>query len=319
MFDWLDFIINPITFVVSYIFYYIHEVLAVVLGDGPGAAWIISIPLLTIFVRICILPIFLKSLKNTRKMQAIMPEIKAIQKKYKGKTDQASKQAQAQETMKLYQENGANPVGGCLPLLIQSPFFFALWRLFSSVKDISDGTKGTVGPITKDVAANIETSSLFGVNLSETFNTVSTDYGHVVIVVMIAIMCAGMFISQRLIVMKNMPIAAKEGPQFAMQKNMIYIFPVMYIFSGIMFPVGVLLYMMTTNIFTLCQNLWQLEFMPTPGSEAAEAKEAKELAKKEQEKEQLKISDPAKYEELYGVPDERKKQRKQPTKKKGKK
>jgi YidC/Oxa1 family membrane protein insertase len=311
-------IISPITFLVSWIFYGIHEVLQLILGSGPGGAWIASIILLTIVVRIGILPIFLKSIKSTRKMQALQPEIKAIQKKYKGKKDQESKNAMAQETMALYQKHGANPMGGCLPLLIQSPFFMALWSMLHGVQDISTGAKEPIGPISQNVASDIESSSFFGVKISSTLQTVGDTAGTVgivVIVIMIAIMCIVMFISQRMVMLKNMPIAAKEGPQFKMQKSMVYIFPLMYIFSGVMFPVGLLLYMMTTNLWTLGQGIWQLEFMPTPGSEAAEKKAAKVAKWEAEEKEALKVSNPEKYEELYGVPDERKQQRVQPKKK----
>lgn len=321
MFDIIDFIIKPIEWVVSYIFYGIHFGVSAIFGDGPGISWVMSIIFLTVVIRICIFPIFLKSIKANRKMQSLAPEIRAIQKKYKGKNDQASKQAKAQETMALYQKHGANPMGGCLPLLIQSPFFLALWRMLSSVKDISEGAKDVIGPITRGIASDIESSSLFGIKISDTLNTVDGISGHVVIICMIAIMCGVMFVSQRIVMLKNMPQAAKEGPQYNMQKSMVYIFPLMYIFSGVMFPVGLLLYMMTTNLFTLCQGLWQLEFMPTPGSDAAEAKEEKERIKLESQKEQLKLSNPQEYEKLYGIPDKRKQQRIQPKKKvtKGKK
>jgi YidC/Oxa1 family membrane protein insertase len=310
-------IFKPIEWVVSYIFYGIHEALAFLgLGHGEGAGWILSIILLTVLIRVCILPIFIKSLHSTRKLQALQPQMRAIQKKYKDKKDTASREAMSKETMALYQEHGANPMGGCLPLLIQSPFFISLWQLLSHLKQISSGETEPIGPLTQQIATDVEHSSFFGISLADTLQSVDSLGGHIVIIVMIAIMCVVMFISQRMVMLKNMPIAAKEGPQFKMQQSMVYIFPFMYIFSGVMFPVGLLIYMMTTNIWTLGQGIWQLEFMPTPGSEAAEKREAKQAAAQEREKEELKISDPEKYEELYGVPDERKKQRAQPSRKK---
>ncbi|MDR1861463.1 MAG: membrane protein insertase YidC [Candidatus Ancillula sp.] len=312
-------IFMPIEWLVSYIFYGIHEVLAVFLGSGPGGAWILSIAFLTILIRICILPLFIKSIHSTRKLQTLQPQMRAIQKKYKGKKDQASREAMSRETMALYQEHGANPMGGCLPLLIQSPFFIALWQMLSNLKNISNGDLEPLGPINQQLASDFEHSSFFGISVADTLQTVEGTLGRVIIIIMIAIMCIVMFCSQRLVMLKNMPIAAKEGPQFKMQQSMVYIFPFMYIFSGAVFPVGMLIYMMTTNLWTLGQGIWQLEFMPTPGSEAAEKREMKLQKKLDIEKQLMKENDPEKYQELYGVPDERKKQREQPVKRKANK
>jgi YidC/Oxa1 family membrane protein insertase len=248
-------------------------------------------------------------------MQGIQPQIKAIQKKYKDKKDQESRQAMSKETMALYQEHGVNPFGSCLPILIQSPFFFGLYRTLSSIKGISEGQE-SIGKINQNVALQIEGSSFFGIRLSDTFQTVEMNGGQIVIGVLIAFMCVSMFINQRMIMQKNMPTASKEGPQYQTQKMMMYIFPFMYIFSGAIFPVGVLLYWVTTQLWTLGQGIWQIHFVPTPGSEAAEAKEKREEAKQKAQKEKLKSENPEQYEQEYGVPDERKQQRSQPKKKK---
>lgn len=311
---------SPIIFVVSHILYFIHGALVTIgFSKGPSIAWVLSIVLLTVLVRVCILPLFLKTLSSNRKLQAIQPEMKAIQNKYKNKKDQASREAMAKETMALYQQAGANPFGSCLPLLIQSPFFISIWQLLSHIKPLSEGQVDGIGPIDQQIASDIENSNFLGVNLSASFQTVSSLNDQVVIILLVAVMCIGMFVSQRMVMLKNMPIASKEGTQFNVQKSMIYIFPLMYIFSGAMFPVGLLLYMVTTNLWTLGQGVWQLEFMPTPGSEAAEKKERKQKAKEEKAKEELAVTDPDKYEELYGVPDELKTQREQPSRKKRRK
>jgi YidC/Oxa1 family membrane protein insertase len=286
------------------------------LKEGSGVAWIYSIILLTIFIRLCILPVFMKTIKATRKMQTIQPELQAIQKKYKGKKDDASKQALASETMALYQKNGANPLGGCLPMLIQTQFFISLWKMLSHIQQFSSGEHDPIGPISQQLASDIENTHFFGITLSQSFQNVDSIAGHITIGVMIVIMCAGMFISQRLVMLKNMPIAAKEGQQFKMQKSMVYIFPLMYIFSGVMFPGGLLIYMVTTNLWTLGQGVWQIKFIPTPGSEAAHEKEEKLKRAEEKQKQELKVSDPEEYEKLYGTPDEKKQQRQQPKRKK---
>jgi YidC/Oxa1 family membrane protein insertase len=313
--------LRPLEAVVSYIFYYIHAALNFigVKSGAEGPAWIFSIIFLTIVIRLCILPLFIKSIHSSRGMQAIQPKMKAIQKKYKGKKDQASKEALSRETMALYKEEGVNPMGSCLPILIQAPFFISLFGMLQMIQKIAVGDADPVGMISQQVAQQIESTSFFGIRLSDNFQTVDTTAGHIVIGLMIAIMCTTMFLSQKQVTQKNMPIASKEGQMYQSQKMMMYFMPVMYIFSGAVFPVGVLIYWLTTNLWTLGQGLFQLEFMPTPGSEAHEKKLAKDLKKEAALKEKIREEDPEQFEEKYQTPDERKQQREQPKKKKKKK
>ena len=91
-----------------------------------------------VLIRICLIPLFVKQIKSTRNMQALQPKMKAIQERYKN-----DKQRQSEEMMKLYKETGTNPLSSCLPILAQSPFFFALYHVLNNI------AKGkTVGVIT---------------------------------------------------------------------------------------------------------------------------------------------------------------------------
>lgn len=310
--------LRPVEVVLSYIFYYLHSGLVFLgLNNDGAAAWVLSIVFLTVIIRICILPLFIKQVHSMRKMQVLQPKLQAIQKKYKNKTDAEAKQQMSKETMALYSEEGVNPMGSCLPVLLQSPFFFALYRTLSSIKNIAEG-KDSIGAINQEIALKIENSTFFSIKLSDTFNTVQTTPGHIFIGILIACMCTTMFISQKVVSQKNMPQASKESPQYKMTKNMAYIFPLMYIFSGAIFPVGVLIYWFTTNLWTLGQGCYQLYFMPTPGSDASLAKEKRDKKKKENELQKIKEENPDLYKEI-NKPDEKKKQREQPKKKKSKK
>ena len=85
-----------------------------------------------IVIRILLIPLFVKQIKASRGMQLIQPEMKKIQEKYKGKHDtEVSRQAMTQETMELYKRTGTNPFSSCLPILLQSPIFFALFRVLN--------------------------------------------------------------------------------------------------------------------------------------------------------------------------------------------
>jgi YidC/Oxa1 family membrane protein insertase len=259
----------PIEWAVAWIMYLCHQGL-VFLGfsDGPGPAWVLSIVGLVIIIRILLIPLFFKQIKASRGMQMLQPEMQAIQKKYKGKTDPASREAMSRETMELYRKHGTNPFASCLPILLQSPIFFALFRVLNGLVPISNGTDEPIGPIDASVASDIESSSVFGANLSDVFLQTNDLQARIVIAVLIVAMCATTFFTQRQLTMKNMPKAALEGPMASTQKMMLYLFPFIFAVSGVNFPVGVLVYWTTTNLWSMGQQFYTIRRMPAPGSEA---------------------------------------------------
>src|SRR5699024_2166009 len=104
---------------------------------------------LTVVVRTLIIPLFVRQIRASRAMQMVSPELQAVQKKYKGKTDQASRQKMAEETMALYKEAGASPFSSCLPMLLQMPIFCSLFRVLSTMlPEAADGE--AFGPLTTE-------------------------------------------------------------------------------------------------------------------------------------------------------------------------
>ena len=259
----------PIEWVVAWIMYLCHQGL-VFLGfsDGPGPAWVLSIVGLVIIIRILLIPLFFKQIKASRGMQLLQPEMQAIQKKYKGKSDPASREAMSRETMELYRKHGTNPFASCMPILLQSPIFFALFRVLNGLVPISTGDSKAIGPIDSSVATDIEQSSVFGAQLSDIFLRTEDLQTRIVIAVLILAMCATTFFTQRQLTMKNMPKAALEGPMAQTQKMMLYVFPFIFAVSGVNFPVGVLVYWTTTNLWSMGQQFYTIRRMPAPGSEA---------------------------------------------------
>src|SRR5215468_11201704 len=130
----LDTLLHPLELAVAWIMVAFHS-LFTTLGAPPasGWTWALSIVGLVIVIRILLIPLFVKQIKASRGLQLIQPEMKKIQQKYKGKTDQASRQAMTQETMALYKRTGTNPFASCLPILLQSPVFFALFRVLNGI------------------------------------------------------------------------------------------------------------------------------------------------------------------------------------------
>lgn len=256
--------------------------------SGPGFAWVLAIVFLTVVVRLVILPFFVKQMNAMSRMQALQPQMQKIQNKYKGKTDPASREALSRETMKLYQDNHVNPMGSCVPSLIQAPVFMSLFYILTAVQYIANGTKGAIGAFTKDIAQEIQHTEVFGTKISETFTTASGS-GKVVIGLFVAYMCATLFLTQYYSLRRNMPQESIGTQQYNTQRMMAFLFPVMYIFSGIAFPFAVLIYWATNNTWTLAQTIFQIENFPTPGSAAFDAKKKRDYNNEKKRRERLNL------------------------------
>ncbi|WP_029068024.1 membrane protein insertase YidC [Jonesia quinghaiensis] len=278
-------ILKPIEWAVAWIMYLCHKFFVFLgLPDGEGVAWIFSVIGLTIVIRIIIIPLFFKQIKASRAMQMIQPELQAIQKKYKNRTDPASREAMGRETMGLYSKHGTNPLASCMPILLQTPIFFALFRVLNGMNNIATGESSSIGPIDQGVAQQIENSELFGASLSSTFLHQPTDTNtKIVSAILIVLMCATLYITQRQLTMKNMPASALQGPMAQTQKIMLYLIPGMMAISGVNFPIGVLIYWVVSNLWSTGQQFYTINRMPTPGSEAEKRlneRNARKAAKK---------------------------------------
>jgi YidC/Oxa1 family membrane protein insertase len=226
-------------------------------------------------MRAAMIPLFVKQIMASRKMQMIQPELQKIQKKYKGKSDPESRQAMTQETMQLYKKEGTNPFSSCLPILVQSPFFFGLFRVLNSMDEIASGKHEQIGPITQSVAQQFEQATIFGASLSSTFMQAPNTATKVVTVVLIILMSATTFTTQRQLMTKNMPASALDNPFAKQQKVLLYVLPLVFAVSGVNFPIGVLIYWFTTNLWSMCQQFYVIRRMPAPGSSAEKALHAR--------------------------------------------
>jgi YidC/Oxa1 family membrane protein insertase len=268
--DFFNTLLSPLTIGVAWVMLGWHKVWTTI-GVGGGWAWALSIVGLTVVVRIVLIPLFVKQIHASRRMQLIQPEMQKIQAKYKGKTDPESRQAMTQETMDLYKKTGTNPFSSCLPILLQSPFFFALFTVLNHLKAIAEGTWGAIGPIDASVAQQIEKSDIFGAPFSSTFMGSTDTPTKIVTVVLIVLMSLSTFTTQRQLMRKNLPDSALDNPYMKQQTVILYLMPIFFALSGINFPIGVLLYWLTTNVWSMGQQFYVIRRMPAPGSAAERA------------------------------------------------
>ncbi|GAA4962542.1 membrane protein insertase YidC [Kineococcus glutinatus] len=277
MIDFFMSLLRPIQHVVAWIMVRFHELFTALGMDADGGpTWALSIIGLVIVIRIVLIPLFVKQIKAMRGMQVIQPEMRKIQQKYKGKTDPASRQAMQQEMMALYRESGTNPMASCLPLLLQSPIFLALFYTLNGIKD-GNG----IGALTDQLAAQARDATLFGAPLSATFWGDKSDPATAILTIaMIVLMSASQFITQKQLMAKNTSSAMDESNPFAQQqKMMLYLLPVIFAISGVHFPIGVLLYWLTTNLWSMGQQFYVIRRMPSPGSLAEKELEARRARK----------------------------------------
>ncbi|GAA1511785.1 YidC/Oxa1 family membrane protein insertase [Agromyces terreus] len=278
--DIISLVLWPIKWVIELILVAFHSLWTFVgLDPDAGLTWILSIVGLVIVVRAALIPIFVRQIKSQRRMLEVAPQLKKIQEKYKGKKDQFSREAMSRETMELYKKTGTNPLSSCLPLLLQMPIFFGLF----SVLNDAQHDKAGVGVFTQDLANSFANAEFLGAPLKGTFiGAMNGEYPWQVMVIaatMIVLMTASQFITQLQIVSKNMSPETKASPMFRQQRIMLYLLPLVFAFSGVAFPIGVMFYWLVSNFWTMGQQFLVIRNMPTPGSDAAKAREAR-LAKK---------------------------------------
>jgi YidC/Oxa1 family membrane protein insertase len=274
-------IIAPFKWLVSFIMVAFHDGLSAIgMPAANGWTWTLAIIGLVLVIRAALIPVFVKQIKAQRGMQLLQPDLKKLQEKYKGKTDQLSRQAMAQEQMAMYKKHGTNPFSACLPMLIQMPFFFALFQVLSGISQAKDQGAG-IGAMSHEQVVEFDASSIFGAPLSAAL--LHGGAGNVAVVVlsivMILAMTASQFITQKQIMAKNMSEEAMASPFMRQQKMMLYILPIVFGVGGINFPIGVLIYWTTTNLWTMGQQFFVIRRMPTPGSPAAKALAERRAAK----------------------------------------
>ena len=271
----MDGLLMPLKVAEAWVMVTIHKLLvAIGMSDGPGPAWVLSIVGLTVAVRVLIMPLFVKQIRSSRGMQAMQPELRALQNKYKGKKDPASQERMREEMMALYRKHGTNPLSSCLPMLIQIPIFFALFRVLARLQEIANSAGSAhpvkIGPLTPALAADVQASNLFGAPLSSSFMHGGSATVKIVTMVLIVLMTATQFYTMHQLTMKNMPksVTESDNPAMRSQRMMMYGMPLIFFITGPQFQVGVLIYWLVSNVWTMGQQWWTIRNMPAVGSEA---------------------------------------------------
>ena len=260
--DFLNAIMTPLYAAVSAILVGAHALWSPLFGADNGWTWVLSIVSLTVVIRTLLIPLFVKQINSARNMQLVQPKLKALQDKHG-----ADREKLGQETMKLYQEEGVNPAASCLPLLLQMPIFIALFNVLNGV---SQGNPiGMFFEQNPGLVTSLKDSTIFGASLAGKFFPISP-FGstQIIALVLMLAMTGILFMTQLQLMSKNMPPEALTGPFAQQQKMMLYLFLVMYLVGGVSIPIGVLVYWLTSNLWTLGQQYLLIHNNPTPNTPA---------------------------------------------------
>src|SRR6266571_5276778 len=246
----------------------IHAGLSVIMPPSSGQAWFLTIIMLVVLMRLLLVPLFIKQMHSMRKMSALNPQLMELRKKYKG-----DKQTLNEETMRLYRENGVNPLGGCLPLLAQMPMFFALFSVLRAISDAPPGKE--VYGLSSAVVQSAKNANILGAHISDKVLFTGTMHvpveAKIVILCAVAISVATTFLTVRQSTKRGMtPQMTPDNPMAASQKYMAYIVP-FFALSGLYWQFGLVLYWVTTNVWTLGQQYVLFKRYPTPALATATA------------------------------------------------
>jgi YidC/Oxa1 family membrane protein insertase len=262
----------PLYWITSVVLVGFHNFFGSIFGARSGASWALSIIGLTMVIRAALIPLFVKQIKSSRNMQLIQPKVRELQKKYSHDREKL-----AQETMALYRETGTNPFASCLPILMQMPIFLALFRL------IDQAAKGNQrGVLSEDHVSSLSQAKLFGARIADSFTGAEGDTAgqvRILAAILVIAMTGTTFLTQRQLMTKNMPADALTGQYAQQQKMLLYVLPVVFAIGGVAFPIGVLLYWTTSNLWTMCQQFYVIRRNPAPGTPAAKAKEDRDAQK----------------------------------------
>jgi YidC/Oxa1 family membrane protein insertase len=261
-------ILNPLYTAVSWVLITFHDLLN--FTNNEDLQWSLGIIALVVLIRIILIPLFVKQIKSQRALTALQPHMKAIQKKYKD-----DRQKQSEEMMKLYKEHKTNPLASCFPILAQAPIFFALFWVLNGISQNKPH-----GLLKGEYLVSAQSASFFGAPLSDTFLGADVTSTKIIAIALIIFMSATTFTTQRQLMVKGMPkMDSSNNMMLQQQKIMLYVFPIIFAVTGVNFPVGVLIYWSTTNLWTWGQQYYVIKRNPTPGSPAYEELQKKRAAK----------------------------------------
>jgi YidC/Oxa1 family membrane protein insertase len=262
----MDFIYTAISWILLFWHDLWDRIMPAKAALGTNWQWILAIVFLVLTVRVILFPVFVKQIKSQRAMQALQPKVKELQEKHKGDRENMQK-----ELMELYRKEKANPLMGCLPMFLQIPVFLGLFHVLKRLRPGRGEEWKTLYGWSAEQFDSAATAKLFWAPIAGHFTSSTAELDRInasgvtvkiVAGVLVAIMIVTTYLTSRQMILKT---GWSEDPQQRMiQKLMLYGIPFSLLISGGLFPIGVVIYWVTTNLFSLGQQFWVLRKYPPP-------------------------------------------------------
>ena len=252
-------ILTPINDVVAWIITQLFNLFSPVFGLTSGVTWLLTIMVLVVLMRLILVPLFIKQMHTQRAMTALTPRIAELRKKHKGDRETLNT-----ETMKLYQEAGVNPLMGCLPVVLQMPIFFALFSVLRYIAEYSGGKPQY--HLTARLIESAQHAKIFGATIADKVLFVKPPLvvpleAKIVIVLVVIVSMTTTYLTVRQSMKRGMMPTGKDSPMGQSQKLMAYIMP-LFALTGLYWQFGLVLYWVTTNLWTLGQQYVLLRKYP---------------------------------------------------------
>jgi len=255
----LSTILAPIDDAVAWIITHLFNAFSPIFGLTSGVTWLLTIVVLVVLMRLILVPLFIKQMHTQRAMTALAPRINELRKRHKGDKERLN-----QETMKLYQEAGVNPLMGCLPVVLQMPIFFAL---FSVLRFIAEWTKKTPLQygLSRSLIVSAQHAKIFGATIADkvlfTGTTLVPLHAKIVILITVLVSMTTTYLTVRQSMKRGMMPTGDNSPMGQSQKMMAYVMP-LFALTGLYWQFGLVLYWVTTNLWTLGQQFVLLRRYP---------------------------------------------------------
>ncbi len=266
--SWLSYLLLPFTYSVSAVLAGAHRlVTSAGLDPASGLAWAAAIALLVLTVRLILVPLVVHQVRLSRAGARAFPAQAEIRRRYAGRTDPESRRRHVAELRAVNAEHGVGALG-CLPLLLQIPVMFALFRV---LMDVSAGVGTTA--MSAAVVASARGAEVFGAGLWEGLGQAGGPAASSVVVAMITVTGAVTYAGNRFLTQANLPAHSFEGPIGQVQRLMPALSAAGIAVSGAVLPLGVVLYWLVGALWTAAQQAVVNRWAPTPGSRADAARQ----------------------------------------------
>jgi YidC/Oxa1 family membrane protein insertase len=258
----LSHILAPIDDAVAWLLRQLFNLFSPAFGLASGVTWLLTIFVLVVIMRLILVPLFIKQMHTQRAMTALTPRIAELRKKHKGDRETLNS-----ETMKLYQEAGVNPLMGCLPVLLQMPIFFGLFSVLRYIAEYvpKPHTSPSYG-LSNTLIASAQHAKIFGATIADKVLFTKPPLNvpleaKIVIIITVVISMTTTYLTIRQSMKRGMMPTGTDTPMGQSQKLMAYIMP-LFALTGLYWQFGLVLYWVTTNLWTLGQQFVLLRKYP---------------------------------------------------------